>query len=46
MQLFSSDWSNNFGAIEVKMSRAVLYEKSFFKMLGLFFSSKLIGALT
>ena len=40
-QLVSFDWSNNTGAIDVKMDRSVLEEKSSFKMLGLTFSSKL-----
>ena len=35
------DWSNNTGAIDVKMDGSVLEEKSSFKMLGLTFSSKL-----
>ena len=35
------DWSNNSGAIDVKMDWSVLEEKSSFKMLGLTFSSKL-----
>ena len=35
------DWSNNAGAIDVKMDGSVLEEKSSFKMLGLTFSSKL-----
>ena len=39
-QLVSFDRSNNTGAIDVKMDRSVLEEKSF-KMLGLTFSSKL-----
>ena len=40
-QLVSSDQCNNSGAIDVKMDESVLEEKSFFKMLGLTFSSKL-----
>ena len=39
-QLVSSDWSNNTGAIDVKMDGSVLEEKSS-KMLGLIFSYKL-----
>ena len=39
--LVSFDWSNNTGAIDVKMDGSVLEEKSSFKMLGLTFSSKL-----
>ena len=35
------DWSNNTGAIDVKMDGHDLEEKSTFKMLGLPFSSKL-----
>ena len=38
--------SNNTGAIDAKMNGSVLEEKLFFKMLGLSFSSKLIGAPT
>ena len=34
------DWSNNAGSIYVKVDGSVLEEKPFFKMLGLFFSSK------
>ena len=34
-------WSNNNGSIDVKMDGSVLEEKSFLKMLGLTFSSKL-----
>ena len=45
-QLVSFDWSNNIGAIDVKMGGSVLEQKSSFKMLGLYFSSKLVGALT
>ena len=40
-QLVSFDWSNNTGAIDMKMDRSALEEKSSFKMLGLTFSSKL-----
>ena len=40
-ELTSSDWSNNAGAIDVKMEWSILEEKSSFKMLGLTFSSKL-----
>ena len=40
-QLVSFGWSNNTGAIDVKMDGSVLQEKSSFKMLGLTFSSKL-----
>ena len=40
-QMVSSDPSNNTGAIDVKMDESVLEEKSYFKMLGLTFSSKL-----
>ena len=40
-QLVSFDWSNNNGSIDVKMDGSLLEEKSFFKMLGLTFSSKL-----
>ena len=35
------NWSNNAGAIDVKMDGSVLEEKSSFNMLGLTFSSKL-----
>ena len=35
-QLVSFDWSNNTGAIDVKMDESVLEEKSSFKMLTLF----------
>ena len=37
----SFDWSNNTGAIDVKIDRFGLKEKSLIKMLGLIFSSKL-----
>ena len=40
-QLVSFNRSNNAGAIDVKMDGSVLEEKSFFKMVGLTFSSKL-----
>ena len=40
-QLVSFDHSNNTSAIDVKMNGSVLEEKSFFKMLGLTFSSQL-----
>ena len=40
-QLVSFNWSNNTGAIDVKMDRSVLEKKSSFKMLGLTFSCKL-----
>ena len=40
-QLVLFDWSENTGAIDVKMDRSVIEEKSSFKMLGLTFSSKL-----
>ena len=40
-QLVSFDQSNNTGSIDVKMIGSVLEKKSFFKMLGLAFSSKL-----
>ena len=38
---FFFDWSNDTGAIDVKMDGSVLGKKSSFKMLGLSFSSKL-----
>ena len=38
-QLISCDWSNNSGAIGVKMGGSVLQEKSSFKMLGLSLTS-------
>ena len=44
--LVSFGWSNNTGAIDVKMEGSVLEEKSSFKMLGLTLSSRLIWALT
>ena len=40
-QLVSFDRSKNTGAVDVKMDRSILEEKTFFKMLGLTFSSKL-----
>ena len=40
-QLVLFDWSNNTGAIDVKIHGYALQEKSSFKMLGLTFSSKL-----
>ena len=40
-QLVLFDWSNNTGAIDVKMNGYVLEERSSFKMLGLSFSFKL-----
>ena len=40
-QLVTFDRSNNTDAIDVKMDRSVLEEKSSFKVLGLTFSSKL-----
>ena len=40
-QMVSFDWSNNIGAIDVKMDGSVLEEKSSFRRLGLTFSSKL-----
>ena len=45
-QLVSFDQSNKNGSIDVKIDGSVLEDKSFFKMLGLTFSSKWIGALT
>ena len=41
-QLVSFDWSNNTGAIDVKMDGSLLEEKWPFKMLGLSFFSKFI----
>ena len=38
-QLVSFEQSNNNGSIDVKMDGSVLEEKSYFKMLGLNFSS-------
>ena len=38
---FFFDWSNNTGAIDMKMDESALEEKSSFKMLGLTFASKL-----
>ena len=40
-QLVSFDWSKNTGAIDVKMDRSVLEEKTSFKVVGLNFSSVL-----
>ena len=40
-QLVLFDWSNNAGAIDVKMDGSFLEEKSSFKRLQLTFSSKL-----
>ena len=40
-QLVSFDRSNNNGSIDVKIDGSVLEEKSYFKMLGMTFSSKL-----
>ena len=40
-QLVSFDWSDNTGTIDMKIDRSVHEEKSFFKMLGLTFYSKL-----
>ena len=40
-QLVLFNWSSNTGAIDVKVDRSVLEEKSSFKMLGLTLSSKL-----
>ena len=40
-QLLLFDWSNNTGAIDVKIDGSFFEEKSSFKMLGLSFSSKL-----
>ena len=40
-QLVSFDRSDNMGAIDVKMDGSFLEEKTYFKMLWLFFSSKL-----
>ena len=45
-QLVSSDWSNNTGSIYLKMDASVLEKKSYFKMLGLTFCSKLDWDLT
>ena len=38
---FFFEWSNNSGAIDVKMNESVLEAKLCFKMLGLYFFSKL-----
>ena len=40
-QLVLFDWSHNNGSIDVKMDGPIVEEKSYFKMLGLTFSSKL-----
>ena len=40
-KLFSFDWPNNSGAVDVKMDGSVLEDKSSFNMLALTFSSKL-----
>ena len=40
-QLVLFNWSNNTGAIDVKMDESVLQKKISFKMLGLTFPSKL-----
>ena len=40
-QLILFDWSNNSGAIDLKMDGSVFEEKSSYKMLGLTFPSKL-----
>ena len=40
------DWSNNTCTIDMKMDGHPLEEKTFLKMLGLSFSSKLVRALT
>ena len=45
-QLVSFDWSNNTGSIYMKMDASVLEKKSYFKMLGLTFCSKLDWDLT
>ena len=45
-QLFSFDWSNNNGSIDVKMDGSVLEEKLSFKMLELTFSPKFDWVLT
>ena len=39
LKMILRDQSNNTGAVDVKMDRSVLEEKSSFKMLGLTFSS-------
>ena len=41
-QTISVDWSNNNSSIDVDMDGSALEEKSFFKMLGLTVSSKLV----
>ena len=40
-QLVLFDWSNNTGSVDVKIDGSILEQKSYFKMLGLTFSSKL-----
>ena len=40
-QLVSFDWSNNTGAVDVKMEASIFEGKLSFKILGLSFSSKL-----
>ena len=40
-QLVSFEWSNNTGSVDVKMDGSVLEEKTYLKMLGFTFSSKL-----
>ena len=45
-QLVLFDWSNNIGAIDVKMDGSVLEEKLSFKRLGLTFLLNWIGTLT
>ena len=45
-QLILFDWSNNSGAIDIKINVSVLEEKSYFKMLMWTFYSKWIGVLT
>ena len=40
-QLLSFNWSDNIGAIDVKIDGSVLEEKTIFKKMGLIFSSKL-----
>ena len=46
IQLVSFDWSNNTGAIHMKMDGSVFEEKSSFRMLGLTLFLNWIGALT
>ena len=45
-QLILFDWSNNSGAIDIKINVSVLEEKSYFKMLMWTFYSKWTGVLT